>query len=212
MVVVPAGEFTMGSNDYDDEKPPHRVAIKAFAVGRFAVTFAEWDATGLEHKRGDAGWGRGRLPVIHVSWRDARAYANWLSQRTGKAYRLLSEAEWEYCCRAGTTTKYAFGDSITQKQAQFMAIQPAEVGKFSPNAWGLYDMHGNVWEWCEDRWHSNYEEAPQDGTAWTDDESHRVLRGGSWDVFPSNLRSAYREWLRSGYSSHDVGFRVARTL
>ena len=120
MVVVPAGEFTMGSNDHDSEKPPHKVTIKApFAVGRFAVTFAEWDAAGLSHKPGDQGWGRGRRPVINVSWEDAKAYASWLSQKTGKAYRLLCEAEWEYCCRAGTTTKYAFGDSITHQQAQF---------------------------------------------------------------------------------------------
>ena len=186
MVVVPAGEFTMGSNDDDFQKPPHKVTIKApFAAGRFAVTFAEWDAAGLAHKPRDEGWGRGRRPVIYVSWEDAKSYAAWLSQKTGKEYRLLSEAEWEYCCRAGTTTKYAFGDSITRQQAQFSegvwgsAKQTVEVGKFPPNAWGLYDTHGNVWEWCEDNWHADYTGAPQDGSVWQGgDISLRVLRGG----------------------------------
>jgi hypothetical protein len=141
MVVVSAGEFTMGSKEYDSEEPPRRVTIKApFAVGRFAVTFAEWDAAGLAHTPDDQGWGRGRRPVINVSWKDAEAYVSWLSQQTGKAYRLLSEAEWEYSCRAGTTTRYAFGDSITRQQAQFSdreagdAKQTVEVGTFPPNA------------------------------------------------------------------------------
>ena len=132
MLVVPAGEYLMGANEYDDEKPPHRVTIKApFAVGRFAVTFAEWDAAGLGHKPGDYGWGRGRRPVINVSWEDAQAYVGWLSQRTGKAYRLLSEPEWEYACRAGTTTRYAFGDSITKQQAQFSERELGDARRLS---------------------------------------------------------------------------------
>jgi formylglycine-generating enzyme required for sulfatase activity len=218
MVVVPAGEFTMGSNDYDSEKPPHKVSIKApLAVGRFAVTFAEWDAAGLEHEPGDEGWGRGRRPVINVSCRHATAYVRWLSQRTGKAYRLLSEAEWEYACRAGTTTRYAFGDSITHQQAQFAerelggAEQTAEVGTFAPNAWGLYDMHGNVWEWCQDNWHENYQGAPQDGSVWAGGNvSLRVLRGGS--DYVDYLRSAYRFWSVPAYRDSGIGFRVARML
>ena len=214
MVVVPAGEFIMGSSDGDqDERPPHRVAIRVpFAVGRFAVTFAEWDAAGLANKAGDQGWGR--RPVINVSWEDAQAYVSWLSQRTGKVYRLLWKAEWEYCCRAGTTTRYAFGDSITRSQAQFQASQTAEVGTFAPNAWGLYDMHGNVREWCADNWHPDYQGAPTDGSMWPGgDVSYRVLRGGSWDnVNPDDLRSADRSWFRPGYRDYDVGFRVARTL
>jgi formylglycine-generating enzyme required for sulfatase activity len=221
MVVVPPGEFVMGSNDYDDEKPPHKVTIKApFAVGRFAVTFSEWDAAGLAHKPGDQSWGRGRRPVINVSWEDARAYAAWLSQRTGKTYRLLSEAEREYCCRAGTTTRYAFGESITTSQAQFSegraksAGRTSEVGAFPPNAWGLYDMHGNVWEWCADNWHGDYNRAPKDGSVWAGgDVSLRVLRGGSWDHdFPDYLRSADRDGDRPGVRNDDVGFRISRTL
>jgi formylglycine-generating enzyme required for sulfatase activity len=161
MVVVPAGEFMMGSNEHETQQPSHNVTIAApFAVGRFAVTYAEWDATGLAHKPHNLPrWGRGRQPVIYVSWEDAKAYVDWLSQRTGKAYRLLSEAEWEYSCRAGTITKYAFGNSITNQQAQFSEREygepekTVEVGRFTPNAWGLYDMHGNVWEWCSDNSH-----------------------------------------------------------
>jgi formylglycine-generating enzyme required for sulfatase activity len=215
MVVVPAGEFILGSSDGDDdEKPPHKVTIKApFAVGRFAVTFAEWDASGLAHKPGDQGWGRGRRPVINVSWEDAKAYVSWLSQRTGKAYRLLSEAEWEFCCRAGTTTRYAFGDSISKSQAHCQADQTAEVGTFPANAWGLYDMHGNVWEWCADNWHPNYQGAPGDGSVWPGgDVSLRVLRGGSWNFDPDELRSADRNWLRRIDRGDFLGFRVSRTL
>ena len=220
MVVVPAGEFTMGSNEYDSEEPPHRVAIKApFAVGRFAVTFDEWDAAAMSHKPGDKGWGRGRRPVINVSWEDAQAYVGWLSQRTGKAYRLLSEAEWEYCCRAGTTTRYAFGDSIGKSQAQFhasptWASQTAEVGTFAPNDWGLHEMHGNVWEWCADNWHPDYKGAPEDGSTWAGgDVSRRALRGGGWyNAGPGNLRSAFRVGDRSYFRFNDIGFRVARTL
>jgi formylglycine-generating enzyme required for sulfatase activity len=213
MVVVPAGEFIMGSSD-DDEKPPHRVAIRVpFAVGRFAVTFAEWDAAGLAQKPGDEGWGRDRRPVINVSWEDAQAYVSWLSHRTGKAYRLLSEAEWEYCCRAGTTTRYVFGDSISRSQAQAQASQTAEVGTFQPNAWGLYDTHGNVWEWCADNWHPNYRGAPGDGSVWPGgDVSLRVLRGGSWYDNPDFLRSADRNGVRPGGRGNYIGFRVARTL
>jgi formylglycine-generating enzyme required for sulfatase activity len=221
MVVVPAGEFLMGSNKHNDAKPLHRVHIMApFAVGRFAVTFAQWDAARLAHKPSDQGWGRTRRPVIDVSWEDAKAYVGWLSQRTGREYRLLSEAEWEYCCRAGTTTRYAFGDSIAASLAQFSegkagsAGRTVEVGTSPPNAWGLYDMHGNVWEWCADNWHGNYKGAPQDGTVWAGgDVSLRVVRGGSWNVVdPDNLRSAVRYRVQPHNRYNDVGFRVARAL
>jgi formylglycine-generating enzyme required for sulfatase activity len=219
MVVVPAGEFVMGSNEVDSEKPPRRVTIKSpFAVGRFAVTFDEWDAADLAHKPGDRGWGRGRRPVIDVSWEDAQAYVTWLSERTGKSYRLLSEAEWEYCCRAGTTTEYAFGDTITKQQAQFSegeagsAGMTVDVGKFLPNAWGLHDMHGNVWEWVEDNWHPDYKGAPQDGSVWPGgDTSLRVRRGGSWFLIPRDLRSANRDRNPPTFRNDVVGFRVART-
>lgn len=214
MVVVPAGSFTMGSNDYSDERPPHRVEIKTpFAVSRFAVTFSEWDAANL-HRPSDEGWGRGRRPVVNVSWEDANAYIDWLSQRTGKTYRLLSEAEWEYCCRAGTITIYGCGDTIAKQQAQFSAGKTAEVGMFPCNDWGLYDMHGNVWEWCEDSWHPDYEGKPPDnGLAWkSDDTSLRVLRGGSWSYNAWFLRSASRIRNRLSLRRRDVGFRVGRTI
>ena len=221
LIVVPAGEFTMGSHDGegdDTERPHHRVTImRPFAVGRFPVTFDEWDAAhgagGIKYKPGDEGWGRGRRPVINVSWENAKAYVGWLSQETGKSYQLLSEAEWEYCCRAGTTTQYSTGDTIGRKQAQFSARKTMEIGRFPANAWGLYDMHGNVWEWCEDNWHPNYEGALNDGSAWKcGDESLRVLRGGSWIVDPPFLRSAYRGGDQPVGRVDDVGFRVARTL
>jgi formylglycine-generating enzyme required for sulfatase activity len=226
MVVVPAGEFTMGSNDQDDEKPPHKVAVRRpFAVGKFEVTFAEWAACaeggGCKNNPSpsDQGWGKGRRPVIVVSWDDTKEYAAWLSGKTGKDYRLLSEAEWEYAARAGTTTKYAFGDAITKRQAQFSegtwgsAKRTVEVGTFSPNDWGLHDMHGNVWEWCQDDWHANYQDAPQDGSIWSgSDMSLRVLRGGSWFDYPVSLRSASRNWAQPDYRYYMFGFRVARTL
>jgi formylglycine-generating enzyme required for sulfatase activity len=221
MVIAPAGAFTMGSYEYEDETPLRKVTFSSpFAVGRFAVTFAEWDVAGLVHKPGDQGWARGRRPVINVSWKDARAYAAWLSRQTSKDYRLLSEAEWEFCCRAGTTTRYTFGDSITHQQGQFSvrewgdAKKTAEVGSFQSNPWGLYDTHGNVWEWCEDNWHPNYSGAPQDGSVWQGgDASQRVLRGGSWSNFNADyLRSAGR--LRNQQDKRDYcfGFRLARTL
>ena len=222
MVVVPAGSFIMGSNDRSDEKPPHKVTIdEPFAVGRFAVTFAEWDAARLPRKPKpfDLDWGRGRRPVIDVNWEDAKAYAAWLSQNTGKGYRLLSEAEWEYCCRAGTTTKYAFGDSITRQQAQYSERQPGsakqtvEVGRFPPNHWGLYDTHGNLWEFCDDYWHETYEGAPQDGSVWQGgDPFDRVRRGGSWCDLPDNLRSACRNRYPRADTDGLSGFRVSRAL
>ena len=210
LVAIPAGSFMMGQPDAQ-----RKVTIaKPLAVGRFPVTFAEWDAAGLPHKPGDQGWGRGKRPVINVNWDDANAYAAWLAKKTGKPYRLLTEAEWEYCCRAGTTTTYAFGDTITTSQAQFSAKKTVEVGTFPPNAWGVYDMHGNVWEWCQDVWHDTYDGAPTDGSAWLQggDGSRRVVRGGSWSLNPLYLRSAYRFRLSTGDRFFYLSFRLARTL
>ena len=164
-------------------------------MGRYEVTFAEYDrfvsATGRESPD-DRGWGRGRRPVINVNQADAKAYATWLSAQTGKTYRLPSEAEWEYAARARTRTRYSWGDSIGCDQARYGRREGGEcsdswdgtvpVGSFEPNAFGLYDMHGNVWEWVADCWHDNYEDAPTDGSAWTTgcDSARAVLRGGSW--------------------------------
>jgi formylglycine-generating enzyme required for sulfatase activity len=158
--------------------------------------------------------------VVNVSWKDAKAYVSWLSQRTGKPYRILSEAEWEYAARAGTTTHYAFGDAITPKDANYSDSKlgkTTEVGAYLPNAWGLYDMHGNVWEWVEDIYHADYKGAPTEGTAWIDSEGdnssrYRVYRGGSWSITPGDLRSANRDWNDPDDRSDDLGFRVARTL
>ena len=226
MVVLPAGEFMMGSPEgkgYGDERPQHLVTIaEPFAVGRFEVTFDEWDACVEQggcggHKPEDEGWGRGRRPVINVSWGDAKAYVEWLSERTGDdGYRLLSESEWEYAARAGTETPYFFGSEITSNQADFRRNlnETTEVGSYPPNSFGLYDMHGNVWEWCEDVWHDSYEGAPSDGAAWTEDgdQSRRVLRGGSWYNYPRYLRSANRNWGLADDRGINRGFRVARTL
>jgi formylglycine-generating enzyme required for sulfatase activity len=219
MVTLEPGTFTMGSDERGAERPPHEVAIPArFQLGRYPVTFDEYDrfaeATGRK-RPDDDGWGRARRPAINVSWEDARAYAEWLAKETKKPYRLPSEAEWEYACRAGTTTRYAFGDELTESQANFdhKIGKTTPVGDYPPNAWGLHDMHGNVWEWVEDCWNDSYQGAPGDGSARTEgDCSRRVLRGGSWSYDPRVLRSANRSRSTSHYRYSSVGFRVARTL
>ena len=228
MVVVQAGEFMMGSNDYDSEKPQRKVIIaRPFAVGKFEVTFIEWEACVAgggcvsNPRPSDRRWGRGKRPVINVRWEDAKEYVAWLSRKTGKVYRLLSEAEWEYAARAGTATEYAFGDTITKTQAHFGGRiadgtdRTVEVGSFQANKFGLHDMHGNVWEWCEDKWHPSYQGTPPiDGSVWSGgDTVFAVLRGGSWsNMGPTNLRSANR--LKYLFSDRNglIGFRVARTL
>ena len=221
MVVVPAGKFTMGSTDgSSDEQPVHDVTIgRPFAVGKFEVTFADWEACvaggGCTSNKSpsDEGWGKGRRPVINVSWNDAKDYVTWLVRKTGQPYHLLTEAEWEYAAHAGTNSKYAFGDTINKQQAQFSENKTAEVGSFSANAWGLHDMHGNVWEWVEDCYQDNYRDASSDSSARSVSNcSFRALRGGSWNYVPQYLRSAYRGRNRPDYRSSWVGFRVARTL
>jgi formylglycine-generating enzyme required for sulfatase activity len=232
MIVVPAGEFMMGSphgQGEDDERPQHKVTIKnPFAVGISPITVGEFasfvNATNYKtDERSNRSWRNPGFdqkhdhPVVYVSWHDAQAYVAWLRERSGgKAYRLLSEAEWEYCCRAGTTSAYSMGERINLGRANFgrKAKGTTSVLTFRPNAWGLRDMHGNVWEWCEDNWHDDYSgNPPLDGSAWLGgDESLRDLRGGSWDSSPQDLRSADRYGLRPGFRSGLVGFRVARTL
>ncbi len=233
MVVVPAGAFTMGSPTSeagrdDDEGPQRRVRIaEPFAVGRFEVTFDEWDACVAEggcdgYRPDDRGWGRGDRPVINVSWRHATAYADWLSRKTGEDYRLLSEAEWEYVARAGTSTRFSWGedDPACERGAPNGAVFSAcdgsgtqAVGFSALNGFGIHDMHGNVWEWVEDCYVENYSGAPSDGSARiVSDCSRRVLRGGSWYLNPSGLRSALRVRVDPSNRSDDVGFRLARTV
>ena len=231
MVVVPAGSFMMGSAPDEegrdnDEGPVHRVTIeKPFAVGKYEVMFAEWDACVADggcggHRPGDKGWGRGRRPVINVSWNNAKAYVRWLSDKTGKPYRLLSEAEWEYAARAGTTTRYNWGDDIGRNRANCDGCgsgwdneQTAPVGSFPANGFGLYDLHGNVWEWVEDCRNPSYAGAPADGSARINgDCSSHVLRGGSWYNEPKNVRVALRISYATESRSYSHGFRVARTL
>ena len=238
MIVVPAGSFMMGSPSSEegrggDEGPVHRVTIPAaFAVGKYEVTFSEWEACvaggGCDgHRPGDRGWGRGQRPVVHVSWEDTRSYVGWLSRKTGKQYRLLSEAEWEYSARAGTTGPFHFGDTISTDQANYNGNgtygsgregvdrrKTVPVGSFPANGFGLHDMHGNVWEWVEDCRHDSYLGAPSDGRAWTTggECSKRVLRGGSWGSGPRYLRSADRDRSSTGNRFNSVGFRVSRTL
>ena len=236
MVVVPAGSFMMGCVSGQDcgenEQPVHRVTIgQPFAVGKYEVTFAEWDACVASggckgYRPNDHGKGRGRRPVIRVSWEDVQAYVTWLSDQTGQQYRLLSEAEWEYVARAGTTTKYWWGDEIGRNRATcdgcgsqwdpgfFGGGQTAPVGSFAANGWGLHDVHGNAWEWVQDCWNESYVGAPSDGRAWeTGDCGSRVLRGGSWYYHPWTLRSAFRFRLTADnrYINYN-GFRIARSL
>ena len=236
MVVIPAGSFMMGSPTseklrFRSEGPQHRVTIPgAFALGKYEVTFAEWDACvragGCSHRPEDKGWGRGNRPVMNVSWDDAKQYVRWLARKTGRDYRLPSEAEWEYAARAGTTTVFHFGDRISPSQANYdgnysynggakgrYRERTVAVGSFPANAFGLHDVHGNVWEWVEDCYHSSYEGAPRDGSAWTTGEcSRRVLRGGSWFSKPRDLRAAYRTDCGTGIRGCGYGFRAAKTL
>ncbi|MGO9327122.1 MAG: SUMF1/EgtB/PvdO family nonheme iron enzyme [Steroidobacteraceae bacterium] len=229
MIVIPAGGFTMGSptterGRYGDEGPQHRVTIaKPFAVSKFDVTFADWDAcvsVGGCPIATDTGFGRDIKPVINVSWDDAQTYVAWLSKMTGQPYRLLTEAEWEYAARAGTTTAYYWGDDIGKGNAnckgcgsQWDAKQTSPVGSFPANPFGLYDMAGNVFQWVQDCHHAGYDEAPIDGSAWTSgDCSNRVVRSSSWSSSPDTLRSAYRNWDSTDGRLDYLGFRVGRTL
>jgi formylglycine-generating enzyme required for sulfatase activity len=223
MVVVPAGSFVMGSppnevGRFEREGPQHRVAIaRPFAVGKYEVTFAEWDACvtagGCKHRAGH--WqDRGRRPAIDVSWNHTQEYIAWLSRKTGKTYRLLSEAEWEYAARAGTTTPYWTGQTIAKSQANFDNPKGTiDVGSFPANPFGLHDMHGNVWEWVQDCWNDSYKGAPSDGSAWvTGDCRSRMVRGGTWFYHPHGLRSAIRGWNWPVSRGSFGGFRLARTL
>jgi formylglycine-generating enzyme required for sulfatase activity len=232
LVVIAPGEFMMGSTEserqwaaeqgadakwVENEKPRHLVKIAyPLAVGRYPVTFYEYDHFAQATKRERPhDHDRGRLPMIYVSWEDAKSYLEWLTAQAGQPYRLLSEAEWEYACRAGTITRYWWGDEITPENANYgqNVNKTSEVGKYSPNSFGLYDLHGNVWEWVEDRWNDSYIGAPDDGSAWlAGDDSRRVLRGGSWIALPHELRSAFRGVNWPVVQDGNFSFRVARTF
>ena len=223
MVAVPAGSFTMGGKSEDD-RPAHHVAIKTeFAMGRHEITFEEWDKCadegGCKAHPGDRSWGRGKRPVINVSWLDAKAFASWLSQRTGQKYRLPTEAEWEYAARAGTTTTYWWGQEAGSRQANCQNCNTGEapktlpVGSFKPNAFGIYDTSGNVAEWVEDCWHPDYKSAPTDGSAWSEPQCQlRVLRGGAYDSDAIYVTSSsrFRYDYDVPYSAN--GFRLVREL
>ena len=226
MVVLPAGNFRMGClpdrDCYDYEKPVHEVRIaRPFAVSVHEVTFEDYDRfiRVTDGREAYGRWGRGRRPV-DVSWEDAKSYVAWLSSQTGEEYRLLSESEWEYAARAGTATKYSWGDETGRNRAncdgcgsQWDAEQTAPAGSFKPNGFGLYDMHGNVSEWVEDCAASSYRSAPADGSARLQgDCDFRMARGGSWLSHPRGLHSAARRALARDYPFYYVGFRIARTL
>lgn len=224
MVRIPGGEFLMGSPASEpgrntDEGPQRTVRITAFYMSRTEVTFAQWDACLADggcngYSPPDQGWGRGNRPVINVSWSDAQAYVEWLSRRTGQRYRLPTEAEWEYAARAGTTTAYHTGESISTGQANFnhRLARTQTVGAYAANAFGLYDIHGNAWEWVLDCYSDSYSGRARDGSAYQSDScSFRVTRGGSWGSDVSGLRSADRLRLLAVARLDYVGFRVARS-
>ena len=233
MVVLPTGSFKMGSPTTEsgrgnDEGPVRTVTIsKRIAMGRYEVTFDDYkrftdDRATTQTLPGDRGWGRGSRPVINVSQEDAKAYAIWLSAQTGRTYRLPSEAEWEYAARAGTTTRYSWGNELGRNRAncdgcgsEWDDTQTAPVGRFAANAFGLFDMHGNVWEWVADCYHDNYEGAPTNGSAWTNgcgSTVRAVVRGGSWFSLPRTLRAAYRVWNSPSVRFSDNGFRLVQDL
>jgi formylglycine-generating enzyme required for sulfatase activity len=239
MVALPAGAFMMGSPESEagrgrNEGPQRKVSVRPFAIGKFEVTFAQWDACaaegGCKHKPQDETWGRGKRPAINVSWHDATEFVTWLSRKTGKAYRLPTEAEWEYAARGITDASephppFSTGSTINYKQANYdanfvyadgkMGIyrqKTVEVGSFRRNAFGLHDMHGNVWEWVQDCYRDSYQGAPTDGSAVLARNCElRILRGGSWNYFPQLLRSAYRYATAPEVRLDMAGLRVARS-
>ena len=229
MIVIPAGKFTMGSPENEPDReasegPQHDVAVaEPFAVSKFEVTFEEWDACVAAARCAGVPdhWGRGRMPVINVSWGDAKQYLAWLSELTQKEYRLLTEAEWEYAARAGSATRYFWGGNPRSGTANCDGCgsswdrqQTAPVGSLEPNAFGLYDMLGNVWEWVEDSWHENYKDAPIDASAWLTggDPDYHVIRGGSWRNEGELVRTAVRVDRNIHVRFDTLGLRIARTM
>ncbi|MFN7502401.1 MAG: SUMF1/EgtB/PvdO family nonheme iron enzyme [Dolichospermum sp.] len=224
MVQIPGGSFIMGSPASEkgrdnNESPQHQVNVPGFSMGKFVVTQEQYQQIMGNNPSRFSG---AKRPVEKVSWNNAVDFCQKLSQKTGREYRLPSEAEWEYACRAGTTTPFHFWETITTELANYKgtytyASEPkgkylqktTDVGSFPPNAFGLYDMHGNVWEWCQDDWHDNYIDAPKDGSVWTSRSgNNKVMRGGSWSNYPGYCRSAYRIYSGLDNDSILVGFRV----
>ncbi|MFM5980021.1 MAG: formylglycine-generating enzyme family protein [Sphaerospermopsis kisseleviana] len=236
MVLIPGGTFIMGSPENEEgsdssERPQHKVTIKPFSMGKYPITQAQWQAVAQlpqvnkELKPDPSEFKGAKRPVERVSWHDVVEFCARLSNYTKRPYRLPSEAEWEYACRAGTTTPFHFGQTITTDLANYNGNytygngvervyrgETTEVGSFQvANEFGLYDMHGNVWEWCEDDWHNNYENAPADSSRWISDEPNsnaKVLRGGSWCSIPDLCRSARRYYDDAGFDYDSLGFRV----
>jgi formylglycine-generating enzyme required for sulfatase activity len=233
LVAIPSGEFMMGSPEAETERseresPQHLVKVPPFFMGQTPVTQAQWQAVAAlpqqerELSPAPASFKRDNCPVEQVSWYEAVEFCARLSELTGRTYRLPTEAEWEYACRADTTTPFYVGETLTTELANYdgsvFLNEPKGqsrkgttlVGQFAPNAFGLYDLHGNVWEWCLDHWHGNYDGAPTDGSAWLteNEEAGRVRRGGSWFFNPRDCRSAYRGYNYPGTRYEDFGFRV----
>jgi formylglycine-generating enzyme required for sulfatase activity/uncharacterized protein with von Willebrand factor type A (vWA) domain len=234
MVAIPSGKFMMGSPElehdrYKDEDPQHEVTVKPFFIGKYPVTQAQWRSIvntpkiERELKPSPSSVKGDDLPIEQVSWEEAVEFCARLSRETGRTYRLPTEAEWEYACRAGTNTPFYFGETITGKLANYDSSKiylnerkikaqkkTTPLGNFPPNAFGLYDMHGNVWEWCLDRWHNNYEGAPTNGSAWISDGDNYgyVVRGGSWSDYPRDCRSATRDDDSPDNHYNLIGFRV----
>jgi formylglycine-generating enzyme required for sulfatase activity len=238
MVFIPGGAFEMGSPEteeqrYEDESPQHSVTVPSFCMGKYPITQAQWrfvaflPAVNQELDANPSEFVGDSRPVENVSWSDAAEFCRRLGKHTGRPYRLPSEAEWEYACRTGTTTPFHFGNTISPEVANYdwsktygssKATKEKDrgttpVGQFGlANAFGLYDMHGNIWEWCADHWHGNYKSAPDDGSAWIDgtlsERVSYVLRGGSWINIPENCRSAARFYIDAGIRYNYGGFRV----
>ena len=232
LVVIPAGSFKMGDPTPPppnmlnvDEKAVRPVSIaKPFAIGKYEITFAEWDACvaegGCTYKPDDKGWGRGKQPVVNISFREVQPFLNWLSKKTGKTYRLPTEAEWEYAARGGTASAYPWGEEIGQNNAacakcgsQWDDKQPAPVGSFKPNAYGVHDMAGNVTEWVADCYVYSYVGVPKDGYAFENKNcQEHAARGGSWHDPPKLLASFSRQWFYALNGFAFNGLRVARSL